>query len=89
MEQHEGLYRVLLDKGGAMRVRYQMVGQDSHARCDMTSKAARKFYDELSHKGFCEWAELVGEDDDDYMDVLDSFDHVKIARMFGSIMGVI
>ena len=55
----------------------------------MTSKAARKFFDELSHKGLCEWAELVGEDDDDYMDVLDAFDHIKIARMFGKIMGVI
>ena len=72
-----------------MRVRYQMVGQSPVARCDMEPRRARKFFGELSHKGLCEWAELVGEDDEDYMVVLDDFDHVKMARMLASIMGVI
>lgn len=70
-----------------MRVRYQMYGQSTCAECDMTDKAARKLFDELSHKGLCEWAELVGEDDDNYMEVIDSFDHIKLARMFASILG--
>ena len=72
-----------------MRVRYQMAGQSSCARCDMSEKAARKFFEELAHNGRCEWAELVGEDDDDYMEVLGSFDHIKLARVLAEIMGVL
>ena len=72
-----------------MRVRYQMDGQNAVARCDMSPGRARKLFEELSHKGLCEWGELVGEDDDDYMEVLDSFDHVKFARTIAEIMGVI
>ena len=69
-----------------MRVRYQFVGSGYQAKCDMSDKKARKFFDELSRKGLCEWAELVGEDDDNYMEILDSFDHTKIARAFAEIM---
>ena len=70
-----------------MRVRYQMVGKNAVAVCDLTEKKARQMYKELSETGFCEWAELVGEDDDNYMDILDSFDHIKLARMLKSIVG--
>ena len=72
-----------------MRVRYQMVGQQACAECDMSDRAAKHLYDELSHKGLCEWAELVGEEDNNYMDIIDSFDHIKVARMFGKIIGLI
>jgi hypothetical protein len=73
-----------------MRVRYQMAGQEMQAVCDMTEKKAREMFDKLknygsSSKGFCEWAELVGEDDDNYMDILDSFDHIKQAQMLFKI----
>ena len=72
-----------------MRVRYQMVGQSSCARCDMSEKATRKFFEELSHTGRCEWAELVGEDDEDYMKVLESFNHIEFARTIAEIMGLL
>lgn len=72
-----------------MRVRYQMAGKNPEVRCDMTPGAARRLFNELSHKGLCEWAELVGEGDDDYMEVLDSFDHIKLARSIYEIMGLI
>ena len=72
-----------------MRVRYQMVGKHPEVRCDMSNGSARRLFNELSHKGLCEWAELVGEDDEDYMEVLDSFDHIKLARSIYEIMGLI
>ena len=72
-----------------MRVRYQMVGHSPDARCDLSKGAARRLFNELSHKGLCEWAELVGEDDDDYMEVIESFDHIKLARAIYEIMGLI
>ena len=59
-----------------MRVRYQMVGGQVQARCDLEDWQAKKLFKCLFSNGLCEWAELVGEDDDNYMDVLDSFDHV-------------
>ena len=71
-----------------MRVRYQMVGQSGwSAECDLTEKKARALYEKLKTKGFCEWGELVGEDDDNYMDVLESFDHIKLARSLHKIVG--
>ena len=63
-----------------MRVRYQILGHEPHAECDMTEKSARKLFEELKEKSLCEWAELVGEEDENYMDVLDSFDHISLAR---------
>ena len=56
-----------------MRVRYQMVGKAEVAECDLSDKKARKLYSELERNGVCEWAELVGEDDDNYMDIIDKF----------------
>ena len=70
-----------------MRVRYQMAGQASCAECDLPEKKARIRFKELEHNALCEWAELVGEDDDDYMDVLEDFEHIKLARMIKSIVG--
>ena len=66
-----------------------MVGQEYQARCDMDERKARKLYKNLFSNGMCEWAELVGEDDDNYMEVLDSFDHIRLARSLAQIMGEI
>lgn len=63
-----------------MRVRYQLYKQSiTHwsAECDLTEKQARKRFEELKLSDTCLWAELVGEDDDNYMDILDSFDHTE------------
>jgi len=70
-----------------LRVRYQMVGMGPVARCDLQEWQARKLYKDLFCKGLCEWAELVGEEEEDYMDVLESFDHTDMARMIASIIG--
>lgn len=72
-----------------MRVRYQMVGMpQSIAKCDLEDKKAKRLYKDLFGNGRCEWAELVGEDDDNYMDVLESFDHTMIARTFAELFGM-
>ena len=34
-----------------------------------------------------EWAELVGEDADDYMEVIEGFDHIESARRVAWHMG--
>lgn len=71
-----------------MRVRYQMAGTSTWAaECDLTEKQARKRYEELKTNALCEWGELVGEEDDDYMEILEDFDHIKLARMMKSILG--
>ena len=71
-----------------MRVRYQMAGAASYtAECDLTEKQARKRFDELKADALCEWVELVGEDDENYMDIIDSFEHIKLARIMKSIIG--
>lgn len=62
-----------------MRVRYQMCGELYRADCDLTPKQARKRFDELKNERYCEWAELVVEDDYDdddmYMEIIDEFDN--------------
>ena len=50
------------------------------AKCDMSDKSAKKLFNSLRNNLTCEWAELVGEDDDNYMDILDAFDHFEQAR---------
>ena len=72
-----------------MRVRYQMVGGQTQVRCDLEDKQAKKLFGRLFSDGLCEWAELVGEDDDNYMDVLESFDHIDLARSMAKIVGEI
>ena len=63
-----------------MRVRYQMVDGSPMSRCDLTEPDARRLYKNLFSNGLCMWAELVGEEEDNYMDVLESFDHEVLAR---------
>ena len=71
-----------------MRVRYQYAGQTGwSAECDLSEKKARKRFEELKRDGFCKWVELVGEDDDNYMEILDSYDKTRTALMIASIMG--
>lgn len=70
-----------------MRVRYKIVGQEPAARCDMEDNLAKRLYKNLFSNGRCEWAELVGEDDGNYMDILESFDHEKLARSIAEIIG--
>lgn len=71
-----------------MRIRYQKVGMASyHAECDLPDRQAHKRFNELKEDGLCEWVELVGEDEEDYMEVLDCYDKTKTARMIASIIG--
>ena len=69
-----------------MRVRYEIAGEAPTAVCDLTDKQALKLFEELKTNALCEWGELVGEDDDNYMDILDSFDNMKLARMMHQII---
>lgn len=70
-----------------MRVRYEHVGRGGYqAECDLTEKKAKKRFEELKKDGLCEWVELVGEDDGDYMKVLDYYDKTELARRFYCIM---
>lgn len=71
-----------------MRVRYEIAGRrGSEAKCDLTERQARKLFNELKADGLCEWAELVGEDDDDYMEVIEMFDHTEQARIIKAMFG--
>lgn len=66
-----------------MRVRYQLAGEEAYtAECDLTEKAARKRYEECKKNPFCLWAELVGEEDDNYMDVIESFENKNALPLF-------
>ena len=63
-----------------MRVRYQMAGGSEVAICDLSDKAAIQLYCDMKRNGECMWGELVGEDDDNYMEVLDSFERIREAQ---------
>lgn len=67
-----------------MRIRYELYrngqGTGNIVECDLTKRQAKKKFKELKNDVRCGWAELVGEEDDNYMDILDSFDHVSTAR---------
>ena len=58
--------------------------------CDLTDKEAKDLYDKLHKNALCKWAELVGEDDDNYMQVLKSFDQTRLANttyeLFGNLI---
>lgn len=73
-----------------MRVRFQYPEESYQAICDLTEKKARRIFEELKTDLLCSWAELVGEDDEDYMEVLDSFDNEQRAailhRTFGDMI---
>ena len=70
-----------------MRVRYQMVNQSGwSAECDLPLKKAKQRYNELKENGWCMWCELIGEEEENYMDVLESFDKSKEAQMIALIM---
>ena len=74
-----------------MRVRYEIAGRGGYeAKCDLTERQARKLFNELKTDGLCEWAELVGEDDDNYMEIIEYYDNFKNARamkdMFGDLV---
>ena len=70
-----------------MRVRYKIINQPTTAVCDMTEKQAVRLFESLKDEPLCMWAEMVAEDEDEgeYMDVLESFDHDKRAKMFASV----
>jgi hypothetical protein len=70
-----------------MRVRYQLAGKAVETKCDMSEKKARTFYENLKSNALCEWAELVGEEDDNYMEILEDYENIKLARMIKSIIG--
>ena len=74
-----------------MRVRFEMYkngfGSGAVAECDLTEKKARERFEELKKNGKCGWAELVAEEDAEggYMNIVDSFDNIKLAQMLSSI----
>lgn len=73
-----------------MRVRYQMAGQTYTAVCDLTDKKAVTLFRKVCADGRCEWAELVGEDDDNYMEILDAYDNpmaMKLYRIMKELFG--
>ena len=63
-----------------MRVRYEMAEEGSYtAECDLSNANARKLYEGVKRNGECMWGELVGEDEENYMDVLEQFDRTEEA----------
>lgn len=70
-----------------MRVRFQMAGLSGYQVKFFDAKAnARRFYKKLNGEALCEWAELVGDDEDDYMEVIDSFERIEFARHVKSVL---
>lgn len=66
-----------------MRVRYQLAGDECYtAECDLTEKAARKRYEDCKKNGICIWAELVSEEDGNYMEIIESFENRDALRIF-------
>lgn len=72
-----------------MRVRYQMIGEQVVAECDLTEKKARSLFNDLKTKALCEWGELVAEEEEEggYMEVLEDFDNIRLSRVIKSIIG--
>lgn len=69
-----------------MRIRYQMAGAGSYvAECDLSEKEAKKRFESLKRDALCEWGELIGEEDENYMEVLEDFDHTRLARIMKSL----
>lgn len=73
-----------------MRVRYKMYGSELYkAECDLSDKQAKKIFKDLQNNPLCLWSELVGEDDDNYMDVIDSYDgDLNLAKNVSMLMEV-
>lgn len=69
-----------------MRVRYQLAGSGEVAVCDLSDKDAIKLYADMKRNGECMWGELVGEDDDNYMDVIESFERIKEAQRLDQML---
>lgn len=69
-----------------MRVRYQYIDQDVHAECDLSDRQAKKRFLQLKADGLCEWVELVGEDEENYMDILDAHDKTKEAILMAKVL---
>ena len=70
-----------------MRVRFQMAGTDDYqVKFYDLKKSAHKFYEKLKEDSLCEWAELVGDDEDDYMEVIESFEQIEHARSVKKIL---
>ncbi|MCQ2270995.1 MAG: hypothetical protein MJZ52_07205 [Bacteroidales bacterium] len=71
-----------------MRIRYEMFenghGTGDCVECDLSDKQAKRKFKDLSKNARCGWAELVGEDDDNYMEIIDEFDHIDIAQTITS-----
>lgn len=70
-----------------MRVRYQMAGDGSYrAECDLSEDKARKLYETVKRNGECMWAELVGEEEENYMDILEQYDNTEQAMRLHAIL---
>lgn len=71
-----------------MRVKYQFVGQSYQVHCDLSEKKARKLFEQLKQNGLCEWVELIGEEEDNYMEIIDQYDKTFIARSIAKFMNM-
>lgn len=70
-----------------MRVRYEMAGESSYrAECDLSDAKARRLYEDVKRNGECMWGELAGEDEENYMDVLEQFDRTEEAMRLHAIL---
>lgn len=74
-----------------MRVRYKLYNCEVRAVCDLTEKQARKKFSELKQSGRCLWVEIIGEEEHDYMQVIDAYDapeeQVKIQSIYDELFG--
>lgn len=73
-----------------MRVRYEMYkngfGLGYQAKCDLTEKQAKKLFNELKENAVCGWAELVSEEENNYMEVIEEFEKIKLAKKISKLI---
>lgn len=66
-----------------MRVRYKLPNEDRfRVECDLSYAEAKSRFEYLKSRPVVIWGELISEDNDSYMDIIDSFEHdTKTAYM--------
>ena len=64
-----------------MRVRFEIYrngrGTGDRVECDLEDKKARARFAELKKYWRCGWVELVGEEEENYMEVIESFERIQ------------
>lgn len=66
-----------------MRVRYKLPYTDNYSTtCDLSDKEAKNLFEYFKSRPIVIWGELISEDEDSYMNIIDSFVHdTKTAYM--------